>query len=1547
MTNLQNSSDTNNDLSNLFLQNSKLAITKSKELICQSSNFATFDQFSSYYKNHSRSCKCCNDWTEQRLAIHCFTCMYPNSFLCLPCFLNGNHEGHEYIIEPASRTNCSCGDKFMMNPSGFCHHHDGEDSEELIEKSLDQNLNSCLLKIFKSAFESIFQNRLSNKPLICNEIFNFIISFIRYGDGFRRVITKCLTEEIPFEQLILDITNYSHDFNQQLRNLCGLLITDTLFAKHFTKITYNFISNVQYSHSESNAMQLHENVNIWSNIWYHAFKRPMFEYNVKENHWDWISFAINFFNLIKKRFDLLGVENFSGTIFLETEIIYKIGTGTEIQPIEETQIYFDRLMDEVFSRGNSTDKNNTIITTSYKNDQSENHYLPIYRWFVIFNYVFNAFYSKPALDLTHFFELLNSAIDITSIFDFNKNKIAFRVNENDDLIKSYIQSIDNNEYPEMYYQSFHNGGSVLFTYPLYDTFVSLFRVDDSIQLKMAKILIQPEYQNLRIKLCIITIKKIVSLIAHHESLIPRNNHALLHFLDMYYEPGLVHLLIPNYFPVFQLLLGLNANSDEFNIKDFFAFEMGRELGLFDDFSDKNYEYEDITEIKKKIFYNFLYFSLLVEVERKLFFFEPREFAQEQIIFALAKGINKIESLTNSYSHYIIPRNKDTMGFDDILHQVSKVSSNENEKLYRLRDDIDWKTISGINFLKDQKILLNEKIKKNPDELLNMPEFCDEDDFFFSKLSPDVKITLKDFVMTPAVLAVVFFVLNSNDAEIDLNDHLALNILLMATTFSTENNECSLEINQIEYESLPDLIFNLRKQVFKSNNELKNKNNLKQFLQIKFINKQSGDSISIIDLITKKNKIGQFALKKISEMLDLQIELPHTTDISKETKKRRAVAIKQQIMSQFNQQIQNNIPLLTRHSSRNLSDLNASSDTFQNEKEVCSVCSTTRQNEVLSYPLYIYRTKLPFVFDKPVHVKGNIESSGIPIDTNEFEFYFNDDDYVSANFAEEEERLNNEINELENSFNMIARFHMAETAQDQLNLQRLQQIKYALFAKKMNVSFFKTIYDHKIEYDSNLRNKQFSEENDRPKSIGWNYVIQFGICQHSLHEECVTRNPYKCPIDRAVRNGFLPSLYLLNHNQIYDQNDLRIEIKNSILLFIQNYLNFFNSSEKVVKVDDLFYKKDVDLFIELIKSLSSLICTYEIRLRNLPDCLDSNKVFLLSRNLFLVVWYAYRIYNRPPLHDVSFAFCSQNNVEEKMTVFQRFIKKLIENDLIIDSNQSEEEFLKIFNEFHHNFTGKSLYLFLKRVCLAESFFIDNDINNSIEILDWDEVLSVKSLVKRYQVKNLNELEIVFKPFMFINLPKDYLKFYEKPFNFPVQDTLLVLLFNLIDYNQLIDNYDVLETIENTNQLNSTENGQINSPNNSNSTGINQSNEIENLTETEQIIENDPYARFKNNDRFLFLEGKVRQSELLLEFGKKYSRKVFPTVLLYISCQASQLVVIDQDCCSEMKTFYMDKYGAIDIGYQRNQPLILNEQRYEKFIDEILSGEFANNLEPLFE
>ena len=76
---------------------------------------------------------------------------------------------------------------------------------------------------------------------------------------------------------------------------------------------------------------------------------------------------------------------------------------------------------------------------------------------------------------------------------------------------------------------------------------------------------------------------------------------------------------------------------------------------------------------------------------------------------------------------------------------------------------------------------------------------------------------------------------------------------------------------------------------------------------------------------------------------------------------------------------------------------------------------------------------------------------------------------------------------------------------------------------------------------------------------------------------------------------------------------------------------------------------------------------------------------------------------------------------------------------------------------------------------------------------------------------------------------------------------------------------------------------------------------------------------------------------------FQRKNYPSVLLYIGYKASKVIVMDGKRIKILMPFYLDKFDCANVGYERNRPLFLKEDRYLRVIDQIISGDFSNCLD----
>lgn len=1536
-------------LLNLFLTEPSKAIEESKKMICSISNFDSYKKFEEFHSQHKIVTNCDENLFSTQLTVLCFNCSTNHSFtVCLSCFLKGNHEGHYYIILPRFYGHCSCGDSSCWKPSGFCSKHTCQHNEHP-ESYLDANLQKILTDvIFRASITALTELTNDNDQKVL-EIIQFIATFLQFGDGFYRLLSIALTEKIDLKELLKNVSNYSFTFNNLLNALCLYCFHDQLFKRYLALATYENLSEKFLTDSIENMIsnKKTDNYAVWENFWSQVFTSSQFQYNIEKYNWDWVSLFVKLSNCFKEILGFIGNDKFNSSLlpcFYKT-LCSDVSLITEIQPNEPTQNLFDRLFTEVFCTGTTKARkntNNTNIVASFLPNRDECYYLPVFVFHQFYFKFYQCFKHKPNLKYDVLFDQLDKLINISSIFKIGKNSIG---KENENLNDKFIQRFidkDSRFSPNLfYYNSFHNGASFFVNMPLYDSLVALFRLDNLSRIKIARFLIQPKFQRLRIQLGIITMKKILSFVCYHQGLTPRSNFGLMFIYSQIDRCLRTTHTISRYFSLFQLLIGLESNKkdEEFSLKEFFAFEIAREVGVFDDFNGQEYKDEDVNEQKQKIYFSFFYISLLLVIERTLFNLNGFTYVEEQIVFALKQGVSNIYKIDSAYDIEAFNRSEVFPLADKVISNVSTSNKDDenidHEIFYYLKDGVEWKTLSAINSINQQKTLLSQEISKNPSKLIKIPDFEPEEEYFFhpkksfyereelyendeseydtSIDTSDLSIRLKEFVLTPTVLAVVYYSLRNSKENSELNDHLSMNILILASKFVTEQKDSekgditSLP-SEIHFTSLHDLLIKLQRQIFNyrvdnENNSFVsntlNKNNFVNLLQIKFSSENMAPK-SFIDVLLDKGQLGLNCISQLTVKDDIVIEKRKEEEEDEKVKKKmQAKERKQAILEQFNKVQKNfNAPKESVSNSLNgSSSVNIDSDS-------CSVCGSTDMTH-LSYPIYFYRTKIPFIVDKPhLYDSKDADESLHAVDDDDEDESFQeaannvdqvgDDDYDYS--IPIDQRVKEVAIQSMSSLNMVG------------NSPEVIRQRQAMIEQIRDQIVFKyTMHEIRVKQKERKNQRQNKSEKSGMKrfTVGANYVVQFGICPHPVHPKCIHGEKFKCPLCKSFKNGFLPYIDSIPKKELFkkeiqnidecevNSTTLSEEVVHSITHFIEKFKSFFTNSTL----------SKSGIFIELIKSISGLIVTYEVRFRSLKRCLEPSKTFDLARNLFLTVWYGYRIEGRPLIIDD----------ETKLTDIQRYVKKLIETDELSENSLHHitSSFIRSIQESPSEVNLKrkeqELLLFLRRVALSDYFLLDSsDYIFDGDHINWEEILSAKNLATKYEV-NFQNLKIDegedfhFNPLVFCKLPKDFFGFCSKPFNFPVEKIDKATVFNFLNYNQLIQNFDNFEE--------------------------------------ESEVESEPNSYQKD---LLSVDKDKLSTYICFDFGTR----ICPSVLIYVGGDASKVVVADQSFVSTLKPFYLNLYMTPDIGYARLQPLTLNEKRYERFIDEILSGDFSYYLTEIF-
>jgi Proteolysis_6 C-terminal/Putative zinc finger in N-recognin (UBR box)/E3 ubiquitin-protein ligase UBR1-like, winged-helix domain len=187
-------------------------------IIC---NGASSHSFLHHIKtNHSDSGVCAKQWRQGDVAFRCRTCQTdPTCAICLECFRNGDHEGHDFAMVVASGGCCDCGDSEAWAESGFCSVHRKKPIDPLVEmanitspataivaRMCVQQLVSFTCNIVASLGPSPTTKRRFLSA--CNMLL-WLRKLLRYGPSFVQLCSHALLRPFVPAQYAIDIAQES------------------------------------------------------------------------------------------------------------------------------------------------------------------------------------------------------------------------------------------------------------------------------------------------------------------------------------------------------------------------------------------------------------------------------------------------------------------------------------------------------------------------------------------------------------------------------------------------------------------------------------------------------------------------------------------------------------------------------------------------------------------------------------------------------------------------------------------------------------------------------------------------------------------------------------------------------------------------------------------------------------------------------------------------------------------------------------------------------------------------------------------------------------------------------------------------------------------------------------------------------------------------------------------------------------------------------------------------------------------------------------------
>lgn len=295
------------------------------------------------------------------------------------------------------------------------------------------------------------------------------------------------------------------------------------------------------------------------------------------------------------------------------------------------------------------------------------------------------------------------------------------------------------------------------------------------------------------------------------------------------------------------------------------------------------------------------------------------------------------------------------------------------------------------------------------------------------------------------------------------------------------------------------------------------------------------------------------------------------------------------------------------------------------------------------------------------------------------------------------------------------------------------------------------------FPSLITNRFHGDKTAKPKSL--ECVKSLSICYHHVHCRCCMglikeykndvgdrneKRTYQCMIDRGPRNIFLP---LFDDSFEFQQKPSK-PLQKAVDLFMDVAFKISGEGEEE--------EENVDAILMALKSFAGEVLTLEVRHRSRPECLDSQTVPSLLRNLLHTIYAS--IHKRA-------SSISDDFVAE---LFDPLLKLVIK---LVKSEKPVEEHAKFVKEIAETVSNKvdHLYEFLRRAAIIEEFALKNKKESPKSgLIDWDELLSLEKLVERYGVGIESKL-IELPLFDTIPLAERFVGLYQPPYNMDIFDT----------------------------------------------------------------------------------------------------------------------------------------------------------------------------------
>ncbi|KAI4356477.1 hypothetical protein L6164_000499 [Bauhinia variegata] len=205
---------------------------------------------------------CGSVWGQNDLAYRCRTCEHdPTCAICVPCFENGNHKGHDYFVIYTGGGCCDCGDVTAWKREGFCSKHKGAEQIQPLRDDYANSVAPVLSSLFncwkeKLAFaESTSQENsrtnesVAERKKVASEltfaVVEMLLEFCKHSESLLSFVARLLFTSAGLLGILVRAERFLDDIAvRKLHELLLKLLGEPTFKYEFAKVFLTYYPSV-------------------------------------------------------------------------------------------------------------------------------------------------------------------------------------------------------------------------------------------------------------------------------------------------------------------------------------------------------------------------------------------------------------------------------------------------------------------------------------------------------------------------------------------------------------------------------------------------------------------------------------------------------------------------------------------------------------------------------------------------------------------------------------------------------------------------------------------------------------------------------------------------------------------------------------------------------------------------------------------------------------------------------------------------------------------------------------------------------------------------------------------------------------------------------------------------------------------------------------------------------------------------------------------------------------------------------------------------------